>query len=119
VGRLAFSGRYGLSVFPVNYQVQQGSVVFRTAAFSTTEEDLRTGIPHAEYQVAFEVDAIDDSARDGWSVLIQGPAHHLDSPAEHDAALATGAQPWAGADREHAIGITPTRVSGRRIRRAG
>jgi nitroimidazol reductase NimA-like FMN-containing flavoprotein (pyridoxamine 5'-phosphate oxidase superfamily) len=119
VGRLAFSGRYGLSVFPVNYTVHEGSVVFRTAAFSSTEEDLRTGIPQAEYKVAFEVDAVDENAREGWSVLIQGPAHHMDSSTEHDAALATGVEPWAGGDREHAIGITPTRVGGRRIRRAG
>jgi nitroimidazol reductase NimA-like FMN-containing flavoprotein (pyridoxamine 5'-phosphate oxidase superfamily) len=119
VGRLAFSGRYGLSVFPVNYKVQEGSVVFRTAAFSPTDEDLRTGIPRAEYKVAFEVDAVDESAREGWSVLIQGPAHHMDSVTEQDAAGAAGVEPWAGGNREHAIRITPTRVAGRRIRRAG
>ena len=119
VGRLAFSGRYGLSVFPVNYKVHEGSVVFRTAAYSPVDEDLRTGIRHAEYKVAFEVDAVDESAREGWSVLIQGPAHHMDSPTEHDAGLATGVEPWAGGDREHAVRITPTRVTGRRIPRAG
>ena len=119
VGRLAFTGRYGLSVFPVNYKVHEGSVVFRTAAYSPSDEDLRTGIPDAEYKVAFEVDAFDVAAREGWSVLIQGPAHHMDSLTEHKAALATGVEPWAGGEREQAICITPTRVTGRRIRHAG
>ena len=34
VGRLAFSGRYGLTVFPVNYTVHDGSIMFRTAEYS-------------------------------------------------------------------------------------
>ena len=119
VGRLAFSGRYGLTVFPVNYKVHDGSIVFRTAGYSPAGEDLRTGIPAAEYDVAFEVDAIDTGAREGWSVLIHGPAHHMDSLPEHDLALATGVEPWPGGERDHAIRITPTRISGRRIRRTG
>lgn len=119
VGRLAFSGRYGLTVFPVNYTMHDGSILFRTAEYSPMGEDLRTGIPAAEYEVAFEVDAIDTDAREGWSVLIHGPAHHMDSLPEHVQALETGAEPWAGGDREHGIRITPTRITGRRIRRTG
>jgi nitroimidazol reductase NimA-like FMN-containing flavoprotein (pyridoxamine 5'-phosphate oxidase superfamily) len=119
IGRLAFSGRYGLTVFPVNYKVHDGSVVFRTAEYSPTGEDLSTGIPAAEYEVAFEVDAIDADAREGWSVLIHGPAHHMDSPPEHELALETVVETWAGGDRQHVIRITPTRITGRRIRRTG
>jgi nitroimidazol reductase NimA-like FMN-containing flavoprotein (pyridoxamine 5'-phosphate oxidase superfamily) len=119
VGRLAFSGRFGLTVFPVNYVVEDGSIVFRTAEYSPTDEDLRTGIPSAEYDVAFEVDAIDVKAREGWSVLIHGPAHHMDSLPRSALAQETGVEPWPGGDREHAIRITPTRITGRRIRRTG
>jgi nitroimidazol reductase NimA-like FMN-containing flavoprotein (pyridoxamine 5'-phosphate oxidase superfamily) len=119
VGRLAYSGRYGLTVFPVNYRVLDGSIVFRTAQFSPTDEDLRTGMPAAEYDVAFEVDSIDEAAREGWSVLIHGPAHHMDTLTEHDQAMQTGVEPWAGGEREHAVRITPHRISGRRIRHAG
>ena len=117
VGRLAFSGRYGLTVFPVNYKVQNGSVIFRTAEYSPTGEDLRTGIPAAEYEVAFEIDSIDTLAREGWSVLIHGPAHHMDLLGERATAMATGVEPWAGGERDHAIRITPTRITGRRVRR--
>jgi nitroimidazol reductase NimA-like FMN-containing flavoprotein (pyridoxamine 5'-phosphate oxidase superfamily) len=117
VGRLAFSGRFGLTVFPVNYVVQDGSIVFRTAEYSPTGEDLRTGMPSAEYDVAFEVDAVDVDAREGWSVLIHGPAHHMDSPPEHAQTQETGVEPWPGGERGHGIRITPTRITGRRIGR--
>ena len=117
IGRLAYSGRYGLTVFPVNYRVREESIVFRTAEYSPTDEDLLTGIPDAEYEVAFEIDAIDPVAREGWSVLIQGPAHHMDLPAEHDLTMESGLDPRAGGESQHGIRITPIRIAGRRIRR--
>jgi hypothetical protein len=58
VGRLAYSGRSGLAVLPVGYQVQEGSLVFRIALGSPTDEDLRTGIEGAEYKVAVEIDDV-------------------------------------------------------------
>ena len=30
VGRLAYSGRFGLTIMPVNYRMFEGSIVFRT-----------------------------------------------------------------------------------------
>jgi nitroimidazol reductase NimA-like FMN-containing flavoprotein (pyridoxamine 5'-phosphate oxidase superfamily) len=117
IGRLAYLGRYGLTVIPVNYGLHEGAIVFRTAQDSPTGEDLRTGIAHAEYQVAFEIDDIDQAAREGWSVLVHGPAHHMDSEAEQAAVRASGVEPWPGGEREHAIRITPRRITGRRLRR--
>jgi nitroimidazol reductase NimA-like FMN-containing flavoprotein (pyridoxamine 5'-phosphate oxidase superfamily) len=115
IGRIAFTGRYGLTVLPVNYKVHDGAIVFRTAQDSPTGEDLRTGIAHAEFQVAFEIDDIDPVARDGWSVLIQGPAHHMATEAERAVVLESGVEPWPGGPREHAISITPSRITGRRL----
>jgi nitroimidazol reductase NimA-like FMN-containing flavoprotein (pyridoxamine 5'-phosphate oxidase superfamily) len=115
IGRIAYSGQYDLTVLPVNYQMHNGAILFRTAADSLTGDDLRTGIVHAEYRVAFEVDEFDTQAHQGWSVLVQGPAHHLDSPEEHAAALAAGVEPWPGGARDHFIAITPARITGRRI----
>lgn len=116
IGRLVFAGRYDLTVLPVNYKLYHGSILFRTVLDSTTDQDLRTGIAHAEYRVAFEVDELDPAAHEGWSVLVQGPAHHLDSESERAEALQAGVDPWPGGDREHFISITPARVTGRRIR---
>jgi nitroimidazol reductase NimA-like FMN-containing flavoprotein (pyridoxamine 5'-phosphate oxidase superfamily) len=117
IGRLCFDGRFGLTVLPVNYVLHAGTIVFRTAQYGTTDDDLRPYIPQAEFRVAFEVDDFDVSARQGWSVLVQGPAHHLDSLEERAEAEATGLRSWAGGQRDHFIKITPVRVTGRRIRR--
>ena len=115
IGRIAFTGRYGLTVLPVNYKLHDGSIVFRTAQNSPTGEDLSTGIAHAEYQVAFEIDQINPETRDGWSVLIHGPAHHMLSDDERAAVAASGVAPWPRGVHEHAIRITPTSVTGRRL----
>ncbi len=117
IGRLVYAGRYDLTVLPVNYKFHDGAILFRTEHDSATDEDLRTGISHAEYRVAFEVDQFDVEAREGWSVLLQGPAHHLVAEEERSAAQAVGVEPWAGGPRDHFISITPARVTGRRIRR--
>jgi len=115
IGRLVFTGRYGLTVLPVNYKLHDGAIVFRTAQDSPTGEDLSTGIAHAEYQVAFEIDQINPETRDGWSVLIHGPAHHMSSDDERADVVASGVAPWPRGVREHAIRITPTSITGRRL----
>lgn len=116
IGRIAYSGRFGLTVLPVNYQVFEDTIVFRTALDSPMGEDLRSGIANAEYKVAFEIDELDNSERTGWSVLIQGAAHHVDSDTEHGSVRASGVEPWAGGTKEHYIRIVPSRITGRRIR---
>ena len=118
IGRIAFTSRLGLSIFPVNYKLFEGTIVFRTAQDSPMGEDLRTGIAGAEFKVAFEIDQIDEAAREGWSVLIQGAAHHVDSETERETALQSGVQPWPGGRREHFVRIIPSRIAGRRIRSA-
>jgi nitroimidazol reductase NimA-like FMN-containing flavoprotein (pyridoxamine 5'-phosphate oxidase superfamily) len=115
VGRIAFTGRFGPTVLPVNYKLIDNTIVFRTTQDSPTDEDLRTGIAHAEYKVAFEIDDFDVSDRAGWSVLVQGAVHHVDSEAEQASLLAAGVEAWPEGDREHFIRITPTRITGRRI----
>ena len=116
VGRIAYSGRFGLTVLPVNYQVFEDTIVFRTAQDSPMGEDLRSGIANAEYKVAFEIDELANSERTGWSVLLQGAAHHVDTDTERGSVRASGVEPWAGGTKEHYIRIVPSRITGRRIR---
>src|SRR5450432_1063771 len=118
IGRIAYHGRYDLTVLPVNYRMADGAIVFRTAEDSLTGQDLRTGIAHADYKVAFEIDHFDEEAREGWSVLIQGPAHHLDSDAEQAPARAAGVSPWPSGEKDHFIRIIPARITGRRVHQA-
>jgi nitroimidazol reductase NimA-like FMN-containing flavoprotein (pyridoxamine 5'-phosphate oxidase superfamily) len=115
IGRIGYSGRYGPTVMPVNYQLYEGTIVFRTTPDSATDEDLRTGIANAEYKVAFEIDDFDTAARTGWSVLIQGSAHHVESEAERASVAGAGVDPWPGGDRELFLRINPSRITGRRV----
>ncbi len=117
VGRIAYQSRFGPAVLPVNYQWHDGAIVFRTARHSALDEDLQTGIVGGDYQVAFEIDEIDVAGREGWSVLIQGPAHHV-SEAERKSAEQAGVEPWPAGDRELFVRIVPSRITGRRIRPA-
>lgn len=118
IGRIAYAGRFGPVVLPVNYRWHDGAVVFRTTAHSALDEDLQTGIAGADYQVAFEIDEFDQDDRQGWSVLIQGPAHHVPE-GERASAEAAGVHPWPEGKRELFVRIVPSRITGRRIRPSG
>jgi nitroimidazol reductase NimA-like FMN-containing flavoprotein (pyridoxamine 5'-phosphate oxidase superfamily) len=118
IGRIAYSGRYDLTVLPVNYKFLGGAILFRTAQDGLTVADLRSQIPGGEYRVAFEIDEFDLVTHEGWSVLIQGPAHHVDDAAELAQVLAAGVEPWPGGERDHFIKISPMRITGRRIHQA-
>uniref|UniRef100_UPI0009EB5DE5 pyridoxamine 5'-phosphate oxidase family protein n=1 Tax=Nonomuraea pusilla TaxID=46177 RepID=UPI0009EB5DE5 len=114
VGRVAFSGSHGPTVLPVNYKVREGAIVFRTAPHGPMDEDLRTGLEGVEIKVGFEVDRIDEARHEGWSVLVQGAAHHVPPEEAGDLAEA-GISPWAGGARLLYIRILPTQITGRRI----
>jgi nitroimidazol reductase NimA-like FMN-containing flavoprotein (pyridoxamine 5'-phosphate oxidase superfamily) len=114
IGRIAYTSRFGPAVLPVNYTLYDGAIVFRTAENGPLDEDLRTGITGADYEVAFEIDEIDMAGQMGWSVLIQGPAHHVTGPEREDA-LKACVDPWAPGNRELLVRIVPSRITGRRI----
>ncbi|MFG2076307.1 helix-turn-helix domain-containing protein [Nonomuraea maritima] len=114
IGRVAFNGSHGPTVLPVNYTLHEGSVVFRTARGGPMDQDLRTGLEGVEIKIGFEVDRIDEAQRTGWSVLVQGAAHHVP---DDELAMVADAEvtPWAGGERHLYIRVTPQQISGRRI----
>ena len=118
IGRLIYSSRYGPVALPSEYKIHEGSIIFRTYRTTFTEEDLRTGIAHAEYEVAFEADQTDPDAREGWLVLVLGSAHHMDTEAERASIADVGLKSWVEGEPEHFIRVDPIRVSGQRIRQA-
>jgi nitroimidazol reductase NimA-like FMN-containing flavoprotein (pyridoxamine 5'-phosphate oxidase superfamily) len=115
VGRIGYSGRYGPTILPVNFVVLDKVIYFRTARHSTMEQDLRTGIAHADYKVAFQIDHYDDTARTGWSVLVQGDVHPMESDDELAMAAQAGVESWVAGDRNLFMRITPTKVTGHRV----
>jgi nitroimidazol reductase NimA-like FMN-containing flavoprotein (pyridoxamine 5'-phosphate oxidase superfamily) len=114
IGRVAFNGSHGPTVLPVNYKFHDGAIVFRTAHGGPMDADLRTGMQGVEIKIGFQVDRIDEPRREGWSVLVQGPAHHVP---DDEVAMVSDADvtPWAGGQRHLYIRIVPHQITGRRI----
>lgn len=111
-GRLAVMMRNGAPVIrPVNYVFDRSSqsVVFRTARGSKLHALL-----HAA-KAAFEIDDIDESARTGWSVIIEGVTARVDRPFDIGRLNRLGLQPWAPGPKPHWVQIRAWTVSGRRI----
>ncbi|MBP2703159.1 pyridoxamine 5'-phosphate oxidase family protein [Microbispora sp. RL4-1S] len=115
VGRVAFNNPSGPVILPVNYTIEEGAVLFRTAFGGPMDADLRTGVEGADFKVAFEVDHVDENTREGWSVLVRGGAHHITAQDRLDQ-TGSGVDSWAGGERELYIRIAPVEISGRRIR---
>jgi len=109
VGRIVYS-RYALpAVFLVNFELDGRDPVFRTRKGSMF------GAGVAETVVAFEVDRIDEEAREGWYVTFLGRAKLITSPAEQSRLSELGIDPWAPGDRGYYIKIVTERVIARRI----
>ena len=106
----------GLTALPVAYKIDGRSIVLGTWD-PVFDEDLRTGIAYADYQVAVEADQIDPQAREGWFVLARGAAHHLDTEAERAPVIDAGLEPWIEEVPAHYIRVTPTTTFGVRVRR--
>lgn len=116
IGRLVYNSRYGPTALPVAYVVDGRSIVLGTWDPVLFDEDLRTGIEQAEYQVGVEADEIDLAARQGWIVLLRGAAHHLDTEAERAPFIDAGLEPWIGGVAAHFIRVSPNSVWGNRTR---
>jgi nitroimidazol reductase NimA-like FMN-containing flavoprotein (pyridoxamine 5'-phosphate oxidase superfamily) len=119
IGRIAYNGRTGPMVIPVNYRLFEGSIVFRTAQGSAMDVDLTTGIEDAEYLIAFEIDELYPDRHEGWSVLIHGSAHHVTAEDERLSVARAGVTPWVSGVRDLYMRIRPTHIAGRRVTRPG
>ena len=114
VGRLAVNDWNTPIIFPVNYRVRDGMIVFRTDPGTK-----QTRGPWAS--ASFEVDHIDPDRREGWSVLVVGRLEEVTGGARHALAeeLAADLRPWGGGAKDHWMRLTPTRITGRRVQPDG
>lgn len=108
VGRIAVPAQQGPAVLPVNYLVDDGTVVYRTAPGDRAQ-------PAPGEAVSFQVDQIDDHLSHGWSVLLTGTAEHIEDGVETAGLVERAPEPWAGGDRPVWIRVRPKSVTGRRI----
>ena len=104
-GRLALSVSNQPEIFPINYTVQDDTLLFRTAPGTK----LSAAVLGAK--IAFEV----DSASPGWSVLVRGHAEELRDPALQTRARSLLGHDWPAGERDHIVRIRAEQVTGRKL----
>jgi uncharacterized protein len=108
VGRIAFVVDGRPELLPINYVLDQGSVVCRIGYGTSLD-----AVPGS--WVAFEIDDVDPVYHSGWSVVVHGRAEEVWHPDELHRLRSLPLRPWAPGTRDHYIRILSTAVSGRRI----
>lgn len=107
LGRLVTSVDGQPEIFPINYVVQNRTVLFRTAAGTKL---VSTAINN---HVLFEAD--DHNVSEGWSVIVKGMARSMRTSEEIAEAERAQLLPWVATVKEHYVRILPVSVSGRRF----
>jgi len=108
VGRLAVSIANRPDIFPINYVVDHGTVVFKTA------EGTKLAAALLGAAVAFEVDGESDG--EAWSVVIKGRATEIENIYESLAAVDLPLYPWHVGPKLRFVRVVPDEVTGRRFR---
>ena len=108
LGRIAMCAAHTPDIFPVNYAVDNGTIVFRTA------EGTKLAAVHVSEQVAFEMDGYVAAPGDAWSVVVKGTAHELPmyEVQEDDAFWLF---PWSATVKSRFVRVTPEQITGRRF----
>jgi len=104
-GRLALSVANQPEIFPINYAVQAGTLVFRTS------QGTKLAALTINESVALEIDGYDDTG--GWSVVIKGQAHALEWGEDYNEAQVAGLRPWVATIKPVFVRVEPLYVSGR------
>lgn len=114
VGRLAVIVGSAPAIFPVNYRMDGGAIVFRT--------DPGTKLDHGpRSRACFEIDQFDRAHHRGWSVVVTGRLEEVTPyDARSDARVhQLPVDPWAGGEKSHWVRLVPERTTGRRVGGAG
>ena len=108
LGRLVTSIGGEPEIFPVNFVVQDRTVLFRTG------EGTKLFVAVTDGKVAFEAD--DHNIAEGWSVIVKGHAHVLNTDDEIKKAERAELFPWTATQKDHYIRVIPSEVTGRHFR---
>jgi nitroimidazol reductase NimA-like FMN-containing flavoprotein (pyridoxamine 5'-phosphate oxidase superfamily) len=110
LGRLAVIRDGRPEIFPVNYALDDRTVVIRTAAGVKLDFGSFS-------HVALEVEQIDTKSREGWVVVLKGFAEEVTDAGDTWSVHAREAarDPWVQGDHEHFLAISHAEVSGRRL----
>jgi uncharacterized protein len=109
VGRLAVSIHNVPEIFPVNFVIDNRTILFRSA------EGTKLAALTGSGRVAFEVDGFDARTGEAWSVVVHGTADRLEQLNDVFAAHELPLFSWDTAPKPVFVRITPLRVTGRRF----
>jgi nitroimidazol reductase NimA-like FMN-containing flavoprotein (pyridoxamine 5'-phosphate oxidase superfamily) len=109
VGRLAVIADGLPEIFPVNFVVDHGTVVIRTAPGTKLAAVARGP------QVAFEVDGYDAEAGEAWSVVLKGGVTLREGMQEMVDTVALPLFPWHAEPKPSYLRVVPHTVTGRRF----
>lgn len=109
IGRIALRGADDIEVFPINYLIDQGTIVFRTA-HGTKLTLIGSGAP-----CTFEADEIDVAEHLVWSVVLKGSARPLTGHEEITASFDLEVPTWQAGPKPTYVRLTPFAISGRRF----
>jgi nitroimidazol reductase NimA-like FMN-containing flavoprotein (pyridoxamine 5'-phosphate oxidase superfamily) len=108
IGRVAVVVEGRAAVFPVNYVLDNGHIVFRT------DEGTKLDAARAGTVVTFEVDKSDPLYHTGWSVMVTGRLETVTDPHELRRVRALPVRAW-GRTGQQWVRVPITAISGRRI----
>jgi nitroimidazol reductase NimA-like FMN-containing flavoprotein (pyridoxamine 5'-phosphate oxidase superfamily) len=108
LGRLVTTFAGEPEIFPVNYVVQDRTVLFRTA------EGTKLFSAVSSSTVVFEAD--DHNVAEGWSVIVRGRAKLLRTDAEITKAEGAQLMPWTATRKIHYVRVTPSDITGRHFK---
>lgn len=108
-------GRVGLihldnpMIFPVNYALDERTIVFRTAP------GTKLRLSAVGVRVAFEVDEATELFETGTSVVVHGSLHEVTDRDELARLRRLPLRTWAPGDRDHFVRIDADYITGRQI----
>jgi hypothetical protein len=108
IGRIVFTDAALPAVQPVNFAVDDHSIIIRAMTGS------KLAAAAAGAVVAFEVDEYDATTESGWNVTAVGQAALVTDPAELDRLATLPLRSWTG-NADHLLRIRITLLRGRRL----
>lgn len=109
VGRLAFLSDDVVQLLPVNFVVDGGSIVFRTAAGSKLDAASR------RVDATFEADGVSDDGDLAWSVVLRGGLTPIVALHEVLDTFSLPLHPWEASDKNSFVRLHARAISGRRF----
>ncbi|UGU34094.1 pyridoxamine 5'-phosphate oxidase family protein [Mycolicibacterium smegmatis] len=107
LGRIVTTVDNTSHIFPINFVVQNRTVLFRTA------EGTKLVSAAINNNVLFEAD--DHDTEQGWSVIVRGVARTVRDEADLAEAQRAELLPWTATAKTHWVRVLPTQITGRRF----